>query len=344
MKILVTGAAGFIGRNLVFRLKEAGYNELITIDRNSSLADLEKGLKQADFIFHLAGVNRPVKESEFQEGNSNLTQQIVDILKKNNKDTPIMLSSSIQAECDNAYGKSKAAAEKIIQQYGETTNAKYYIYRLPNVFGKWCRPNYNSFIATFCHRIANDEAITINDPSAVVNLVYIDDFCSDILKLLEGANETGYRIFGPVYSVTVGEVAQLIYRFKESRQTLITEDVGNGFTRALYSTWLSYLSPEQFAYTVPSYSDDRGVFCEVLKTKNAGQFSFLLRIQELLGVVIIIIPKMRNLLSSEEVLVSNLKILSRVNDMNLMFHQMILKLLKQFRDGRMTLLIMARMS
>ncbi|HFM3326763.1 TPA: NAD-dependent epimerase/dehydratase family protein, partial [Escherichia coli] len=177
-------------------------------------------------------------------------------------------------ECDNAYGKSKATAEKIIQQYGETTNAKYYIYRLPNVFGKWCRPNYNSFIATFCHRIANDETITINDPSAVVDLVYIDDFCSDILKLLEGANETGYRTFGPIYSVTVGEVAQLIYRFKESRQTLITEDVGNGFTRALYSTWLSYLSPEQFAYTVPSYSDDRGVFCEVLKTKNAGQFSF----------------------------------------------------------------------
>lgn len=171
-----------------------------------------------------------------------------------------MLSSSIQAECDNAYGKSKATAEKIIQQYGETTNAKYYIYRLPNVFGKWCRPNYNSFIATFCHRIANDETITINDPSAVVDLVYIDDFCSDILKLLEGANETGYRTFGPIYSVTVGEVAQLIYRFKESRQTLITEDVGNGFTRALYSTWLSYLSPEQFAYTVPSYSDDRGVF------------------------------------------------------------------------------------
>lgn len=169
-----------------------------------------------------------------------------------------MLSSSIQAECDNAYGKSKAVAEKIIQQYGETTNAKYYIYRLPNVFGKWCQPNYNSFIATFCHRIANDEAITINDPSAVVNLVYIDDFCSDILKLLEGANETGYRTFGPIYSVTVGEVAQLIYRFKESRQTLIIEDVGNGFTRALYSTWLSYLSPKQFAYTVPSYSDDRG--------------------------------------------------------------------------------------
>ena len=142
MKILVTGAAGFIGRNLVFRLKEAGYNELITIDRNSSLADLEQGLKQADFIFHLAGVNRPVKECEFEEGNSNLTQQIVDILKKNNKNTPIMLSSSIQAECDNAYGKSKAAAEKIIQQYGETTNAKYYIYRLPNVFGSNFLPSH----------------------------------------------------------------------------------------------------------------------------------------------------------------------------------------------------------
>lgn len=215
---------------------------------------------------------------------------------------------------------------------------------MPNVFGKWCRPNYNSFIATFCHRIANDEAITINDPSAVVNLVYIDDFCSDILKLLEGANETGYRTFGPIYSVTVGEVAQLIYRFKESRQTLITEDVGNGFTRALYSTWLSYLSPEQFAYTVPSYSDDRGVFCEVLKTKNAGQFSFFTAHPGITRGGHYHHSKMRNLLSSEEVLVSNLKILSRVNDMNLMFPLMILKLLKQFRDGRITLLIMARMS
>lgn len=274
MKILVTGAEGFIGRNLCFRLREAGYNELIKIDRNTSSEDLEHGLKQADFIFHLAGINRPENESEFEEGNSNLTKYIVDILQENNKAIPVMLSSSIQAESNNAYGKSKASAERIIQQYGITTQAPYYIYRLPNVFGKWCRPNYNSFVATFCHRIANDEDITINDPSAVVNLVYIDDFCTDALKLLSGNFDAGYRTFGPIYSVTVGEVAQLIHRFKESRQTLITEDVGQGFTRALYSTWLSYLSPEQFAYTVPSYSDDRGVFCEVLKTKAAGQFSF----------------------------------------------------------------------
>ncbi|MGX9742420.1 UDP-2-acetamido-2,6-beta-L-arabino-hexul-4-ose reductase [Pseudocitrobacter corydidari] len=274
MKILVTGAEGFIGRNLCFRLREAGYNELIKIDRNTSSEDLEHGLKQADFIFHLAGINRPENESEFEEGNSNLTKYIVDILQENNKAIPVMLSSSIQAESNNAYGKSKASAERIIQQYGITTQAPYYIYRLPNVFGKWCRPNYNSFVATFCHRIANDEDITINDPSAVVNLVYIDDFCTDALKLLSGNFDAGYRTFGPIYSVTVGEVAQLIHRFKESRQTLITEDVGQGFTRALYSTWLSYLSPEQFAYTVPSYSDDRGVFCEVLKTKVAGQFSF----------------------------------------------------------------------
>ncbi|ELY5855273.1 UDP-2-acetamido-2,6-beta-L-arabino-hexul-4-ose reductase [Cronobacter malonaticus] len=274
MKILITGAEGFIGRNLCLRLQEAGYQDLVKISRTSTETDLELGLNEADFIYHLAGVNRPTNVEEFAEGNSNLTKQIVDYLLAQNKNTPIMISSSIQAELDNAYGESKAAAEREIQRYAAESGAVYFIYRYPNVFGKWCKPNYNSFVATFCHNIANDIDITVNDPSAEVNLVYIDDICTDAIKLLSETVGSGYKTVKPIYSTTVGEVAELIYRFKASRSTLITEDVGVGFTRALYSTWLSYLPADKFSYSVPSYGDNRGVFCEMLKTSSAGQFSF----------------------------------------------------------------------
>ncbi len=274
MKILITGADGFIGRNLCLRLQEAGYDDLVKIDRGSSAAELELGLQEADFIYHLAGINRPKNIEEFAEGNSNLTQQIVDYLLAKKKNVPIMISSSIQAELDNAYGQSKAAAEKQIERYASKSGAAYFIYRYPNVWGKWCTPNYNSFVATCCHNLANNIGITINDPSAPVNLVYIDDVCSDAIKLLSDTVENGYKTVEPIYSTTVGEVAELLYRFKESRSTLVTEDVGTGFTRALYSTWLSYLPADKFAYTVPSYGDARGVFCEMLKTPTTGQFSF----------------------------------------------------------------------
>lgn len=274
MKILITGADGFIGRNLCLRLQEAGYVNLVKIDRNSSVDELEIGLQEADFIYHLAGINRPKNIEEFAEGNRNLTQQIVDTLLAKRKNTPIMISSSIQAELDNAYGQSKAAAEQQIERYAAESGAAYFIYRYPNVFGKWCKPNYNSFVATFCHNIANNLDITINDHTASVKLVYIDDVCADAIKLLSGTSESGYKSVAPLYSTTVGEVADLIYRFKESRSTLVTEAVGTGFVRALYSTWLSYLPADKFAYTVPSYSDARGVFCEMLKTPSAGQFSF----------------------------------------------------------------------
>lgn len=274
MNILITGADGFIGRNLCLRLEEAGYSDLIKIDRDSTIEELEAGLQSADFIYHLAGINRPKNEAEFLEGNSNLTKQIVDLLLALEKKTPIMISSSIQSELDNAYGRSKAIAEKYIEQYAVTANTHFYIYKYPNVFGKWCKPNYNSFVATFCHNIAHDIDISINDPLAAVNLVYIDDVCSNAIDLLSGNIESGYKTVEPVYSTTVGEVARLLRVFKNSRQTLITEEVGTGFTRALYSTWLSYLPPEQFAYAIPSYGDSRGVFCEMLKTPTTGQFSF----------------------------------------------------------------------
>ncbi|EMD4038900.1 capsular polysaccharide biosynthesis protein CapF [Salmonella enterica] len=274
MKILITGADGFIGRNLCLRLQEKGDVDLIKIDRDSSTIELEIGLQEADFIYHLAGINRPKNIEEFIECNRNLTQQIVDFLLVNQKKTPIMISSSIQAGLDNAYGQSKAAAEKQIERYAAKSGAAYFIYRYPNVFGKWCKPNYNSFVATFCHNIANDVDITINDPAASVSLVYIDDVCTHALKLLTGTVDSGYKDVAPIYSTTVGEVAELIYRFKESRSTLITEAVGTGFTRALYSTWLSYLPTDKFTYTVPFNGDSRGIFCEMLKTPSSGQFSF----------------------------------------------------------------------
>ncbi|MDY1036256.1 UDP-2-acetamido-2,6-beta-L-arabino-hexul-4-ose reductase [Lelliottia sp. CFBP8978] len=274
MKILITGADGFIGRNLCTMLNDKGFDDLIKIDRASSKKELHAGLYQADFIYHLAGVNRPQTDSEFFEGNFNLTQEIIDTLEENNKNTPIMLSSSIQAERDNAYGISKAQAEKCVEVYGLKNNAQFYIYRFPNVFGKWCRPNYNSFVATFCHNISQGHDIQINDQNAEVTLIYIDDLCQDLISLLDKTSVSGYRKILPEYNVTVGEVATLLHTFKNSRSTLITEDVGIGFTRALYSTWLSYFRPEQFTYPVASYADARGVFCEMLKTKSAGQFSF----------------------------------------------------------------------
>ncbi|AMO82654.1 UDP-2-acetamido-2,6-beta-L-arabino-hexul-4-ose reductase [Obesumbacterium proteus] len=274
MKILITGARGFIGRNLCVRLEEAGFRDLILIDKSSSNTELEAGLYDADFVFHLAGVNRPKNINEYSEGNENLTQRITNILSKKLKKTPIVFSSSTQACRENSYGISKMLAEKHVEEYGKKTGSDYFIYRFPNVFGKWCRPNYNSFIATFCHNIANDIDITVNDSSAPVNLVYIDDVCNELLGLLSGVRTSGHQKVLPEYQITVGEVAELLYKFKNSRQNLITEDVGVGFTRALYSTWLSYLKPEQFCYPVPSYIDTRGVFCEMLKTKSAGQFSF----------------------------------------------------------------------
>lgn len=274
MKILITGAEGFIGRNLCLRLQEAGYTQLIKIGRNSTAEDLEDAVKNADFVYHLAGINRPLQNGEFIEGNSNFTAKLVELLIANGKRIPLMISSSIQAELDNPYGLSKASSEKHIERYASLSGASYYIYRFPNVFGKWCKPNYNSFVATFCYNLARGLDITVNDPSAAVNLVYIDDVCSEALELLKGKSESGYKSINPIYSITVGEVAELLKRFKASRSTLVTENVGTGFIRALYSTWLSYLPVEEFSYSIPSYGDARGIFCEMLKTPSAGQFSF----------------------------------------------------------------------
>lgn len=277
MKIGITGAEGFIGRNLVQRLSELDEFEIIKFTRTDGLSKLEQIVNESDWIFHLAGINRPKSEVEFTTGNIELTQQIANLLIQSKKKTPVVLSSSIQAELDNPYGKSKYGAEKALLDYKDQTGSDIYIYRLPNVFGKWSRPNYNSVVSTFCNNILNDLPISINNPDANINLVYIDDVINAFIGLVKGtskSNSTSYYDIEPVYNITVGKLAEQLQAFKNSRENLVVEHVGTGLTRALYSTYISYMKPEQFSYIVPEYADERGKFAEILKTKQSGQFSF----------------------------------------------------------------------
>lgn len=273
MKIAVTGSNGFIGKNLCLFLHELNY-EVIEINRNTPEKDLIHNLCEVDFIFHMAGINRPKNVREFESGNIDLTRFIIETLSSNNKKTPLVLASSTQVDSKNEYGMSKLACEELVSKYSIETGAHSYIYRLPNVFGKWCKPNYNSFIATFCYNILNGINITINDSDAQINLVYIDDVCDSFIKLLNGNTQSGFQKISTEYKTTVGEVANIISSFKYSRSSLTSGPVGIGLTRALYSTYLSYMQPEDFNYKIDSHADDRGVFCEMLKTIDSGQFSF----------------------------------------------------------------------
>lgn len=256
MKIVVTGSRGFIGKNLCVHLREQQH-EVLEVHRDTSQSDILLKLKKADFIFHLAGVNRPVNPKEFQSGNVDLTRFIVDVLLESNSPAPLVLASSTQAEMDNDYGASKFAAEKIVQRYSSTSGATTYIYRLPNVFGKWCKPNYNSFVATFCSNVLTGADISVHDPKAAVRLVYIDDVCASFVKLLDGKVGSGFYEIPVEFNTTVGEVADIISSFKLNRTSLITERVGADLTRALYATYLSYTPPKNFKYSIPSYADDR---------------------------------------------------------------------------------------
>ncbi|SFV62995.1 Capsular polysaccharide synthesis enzyme Cap5F [hydrothermal vent metagenome] len=273
MKILITGSDGFIAKNLIEHLKRDIDIKLYLFSKKDSLNILEAYVKESDFIFHLAGVNRPENIKEFYEGNSELTKNIIDILLHNNKDTPILLSSSTQSEQDNDYGKSKKEAEELLLNYSKQTNAKIYIYKLPNVFGKWSKPNYNSVISTWCHNIANNIDIEVNSKTTILNLVYIDDVVKDFIEKLYNASKNNYFEIDTVYKKTLGEIAELLYKFKENRNSLIIPNVASGFSRALYSTYLSYLSTDNFSYTLQGHQDNRGTFYEILKTLNSGQFS-----------------------------------------------------------------------
>lgn len=275
--IAITGASGFVGRNLQWRLREKGYTDIRLISHQASDADLIAQLQGLDFVFHLAGVNRPQDPVEFEDGNADFSLRLAAILGSlPDCDRPaIAFASSIQATLDNSYGRSKRAAEDALLHYGRQCRTPIYLFRLPNVFGKWCRPNYNSAVATFCHNITRGLPITINDPAALVRLVYIDDVVEHFVRLLEEPQpDGGFVEVSPVYETTVGELAATLTAFRDSRDTMISERVGTGLTRALYATYVSHLPPESFAYEVPRHGDPRGVFVEMLKTPDCGQFSY----------------------------------------------------------------------
>jgi len=275
MRILITGSDGFIGTNLRVRLAEKGLTDIVCLTRASSPADLDAACKQADFVFHLAGVNRPKTEAEFQSGNTELTQSLCERLQVAGRKTPIVYTSSTQATQNNPYGSSKLAAEGVLADYAKSTGAAVHIFRLTNVFGKWSRPNYNSAVATFCAQVAIGAKPTVHDPSAALRLVYIDDVVSAFLAVLDDPSPaTGFKDVAPVYETTVGEVAALIRSFAEGRTSLITPRVGTGLARALHATYLSFLKPGDFAYDVPRHTDPRGDFVEMLKTEDSGQFSY----------------------------------------------------------------------
>ena len=287
MKILVTGAKGFVGRNLCAALKNiaAGKDKSHNIDSDITVFEydidtepmlLDTYCRDCDFVFHLAGVNRPKEQSEFMEGNFGFTSTLLETLKKHKNNCPVMISSSIQAELDNPYGKSKKAGEDLIFEYGKQTGAKVLVYRLPNVFGKWCRPNYNSAVATFCNNIANDLAITVNDREVNMTLVYIDDLVAELINCLKD-NETCDGEFCKVpvtHKIKLGEIVDLLYEFKNQPNTLIIPEIPEGsFEKKLYSTYLSYLPKEKVSFPLKMNIDNRGSFTELLKTQKCGQVS-----------------------------------------------------------------------
>lgn len=293
MKILITGAKGFVGRNLIENLKNIRDGkdrvrdipadlEIMEYDIENSLEELDSFCEKADFVFNLAGVNRPKNNEEFMEGNFGFASTLLEKLKKYNNNCPVMLSSSIQASltgryAGSEYGKSKLAGEELFKEYSKETGAKVLIYRFPNLFGKWCRPNYNSVIATFCNNIANDLPIQVNDRNTQLSLVYIDDLVEELLNAIigkENRDENGYCFVKEVHEVTLGKIADLLYEFKESRKNLYIPDMTEGsFEKKLYSTYLSYLAPDNFAYKLKMNVDNRGSFTEIVKSLDRGQVS-----------------------------------------------------------------------
>ena len=275
MKILVTGAKGFIGKNLIAELKTQTNHEIFEYDQETEYSLLQQYCQDANFVFHLAGVNRPKEQAEFMSGNFGFTSELLDLLKQYQNNCPVMISSSIQAALDNPYGQSKKAGEELLFSYSEETGANVLIYRFPNVFGKWCRPNYNSAIATFCHNIAHDLPIQVNDSSVEMTLVYIDDVVKSLMDALEGKEqrENNYCVVPITHQTTLGKIVDLIESFKASRTERSIPDMSEPFTKKLYSTYLSYLPEDQFSYDLKMNVDARGSFTEFIRTPDRGQVS-----------------------------------------------------------------------
>ena len=277
MKILVTGSEGFIGKNLIAQLKNLQKGELLEVDKDTDPALLEEYCRECQFVYHLAGVNRPQDPAEFHQGNFGFTSELLALLKKHENRCPVMLSSSIQAKLDNPYGISKREGEELLAAYGRENGIPVYIYRFPNVFGKWCRPNYNSAIATFCHNIAHDLPVQVNGRDTRLQLVYIDDVVESLTGLLEGKeerDEEGFCRVPVTHFVTLGEIVDLLESFRDSRKSRMVPDMTEGsFSKKLYSTYLSYLPEDQFKYPLEMHTDQRGSFTEILRTADRGQFS-----------------------------------------------------------------------
>lgn len=274
--ILITGAGGFIGKNLVATLKTAGYTDLMLFERDDTPETLAEYAARAGFVFHLAGINRPKDPSEFYAGNAGLTETLLILLDKAGNKAPVLVTSSTQAALDNDYGKSKAQAEQAIFAHGKATGAPVYVFRLPGVFGKWCRPNYNSVVATFCHNSANGLPLSVRDPEYRLPLVYIDDVVASFVAALDGncTREGDYCVVPVVHETTLGHLAQTIEGFAKNRETLDVPDQTPGsLEQKLYSTWLSYLPADRFSYPLNMHCDNRGSFTEFLHTPAHGQVS-----------------------------------------------------------------------
>ena len=286
MKILVTGAKGFVGRNLCAQLRNirdgkarwyegVAVEEVYEYDVDSAPEELEAWCREADFVFNLAGVNRPKDPAEFMAGNFGFASTLLETLRRHGNRCPVMVSSSIQAALDNPYGESKRAGEELMFGYAKETGARVLVYRFPNVFGKWCRPNYNSAVATFCNNIANGLPITVNDPDVVLNLVYIDDVVDELIGALAGKEhrQGDFCVVPVTHTVRLGDIVDLLHSFKEMRENLQVPDLGDAFTKKLYSTYLSYLPAEKFKYPLRMNVDARGSFTEIIRTLDRGQFS-----------------------------------------------------------------------
>jgi UDP-2-acetamido-2,6-beta-L-arabino-hexul-4-ose reductase len=287
---------GFVGKNLIAELKNRGYKDIFEFDKETDKSLLIEYTKDCEFVFHLAGINRPKTEKEFMEGNFGFTSELLDLLRENNNKAPVLITSTIQAERDNPYGRSKKAGEDLLFDHSRKTGTEVLVYRLSNLFGKWSRPNYNTVVATYCYNIARDLEIQVNNTDAELNLSYIDDVLDEFIRALEGnpTKQDGFCCVPVTYNIKLGQLADSIRGFKESRLNLSIPDMVDELTKKLYSTYLSFLPEDKFSYDLKMNCDNRGSFTEFIRTRERGQVSVNVSKPGITKVTIGIILKMKN--------------------------------------------------